>query len=703
MEKIRESAAAWEKIRNGIDRQKISGYNRIGKAAKAPQSEDARREKMDCIETDGKLIFRKGYETVCIEAWGTDALRVRCTLRPKIGANDHALCAEERRAAQVRTEGNRTYVQNGKITCEVGHDGDLAFYSGDKLLLREFYRDWRDTGGHSPSMKITARGYKPLTGSEDYKITLRFNGCAGEKIFGMGQYQQPQLNLKGCVLELAQRNSQISVPFYLSSLGYGFLWNNPCVGEAVFGENHTQWTGEMSEEIDYWITAGDSPKEIVRNYTEVVGRAPQFPDDALGLWQSKLRYRTQEELLEVAREYHRRGIPIDVIMIDFFHWPRQGDWKFDAAYWPDPQAMMDELKSMGTRCLLSVWPTVDRKSENYGEMQEKGLLVRTDRGSVQTFDFLGDTCIYDATHPEARAYLWQKIRENYYKYGIDMFWLDESEPEYSAYDFDHYRYYAGPALKTSNEFVKYHVKGFYENQLAEGQKNIVNMTRCAWVGSQKYGAAVWSGDVRSNFASMRDQLSAGLNIGIAGIPWWNSDTGGFFADTRDPHFTELLVRWFQFSAFCPILRMHGDREPHDIPPLSALDYGGGFCFTGRPNELWSYGDEAYGIMKKYLDIRLGMKDYIKSLMREASENGSPLIRPMFYEFPEDGKCWNIDDQYMFGSQYLVAPVLQQGQKSRKVYLPQGNWQSIHDGSVVAGGTTVTVKTPLDIMPVYKRI
>lgn len=185
-----------------------------------------------------------------------------------------------------------------------------------------------------------------MTGG-DYKITVRFDANENEKIFGMGQYQQPNLNLKGCILELAQRNSQISIPFYISSLGYGFLWNNPGIGEAAFGANYTQWKSECSEEIDYWITADDTPKEIMKNFTEVTGRAPEFPDNALGLWQCKLRYRTQDEVLEVAREYKRRGIPLDVIVIDFFHWIRQGDWSFDPKYWPDPQAMIDELKEMG--------------------------------------------------------------------------------------------------------------------------------------------------------------------------------------------------------------------------------------------------------------------------------------------------------------------------------------------------------------------
>lgn len=570
------------------------------------------------------------------------------------------------------------------------------------MLLREYYRAFRGVNEHSACMKFMAREFKAIPGG-DYSVIQRFEANEDEKIFGMGQYQQPNLNLKGCILELAQRNSQVSIPFYLSSLGYGFLWNNPGVGEVMFGSNYTQWSSKCSEELDYWITADDTPKSILRNYTEVTGRAPSFPKNALGLWQSKLRYRTQEEVLEVAREYKRRGIPLDVIVIDYFHWVRQGDWSFDPQYWPDPKAMIDELKQMGTRCMVSIWPTVDKKSVNYQEMSELGLFIRTERGSEQCLDYQGDTVFYDATNPEAREFIWEKARENYYEYGIDMFWLDVAEPEYSAYDFENYRHYTGPALKVANSYPKMHAKAFYDGMIAQGQRDIVNLVRCAWVGSQKYATLVWSGDINSNFASLRDQLAAGLNIGIAGIPWWVSDIGGFKNNQYEEHFQELLIRWFQFCAFCPVLRMHGSRAPFNIPVLSELDYGGGFLFTGQPNELWSYGEEAFEIMKKYLDIRLKMKDYIQTVMEEACENGSPVIRAMFYEFPEDSKCWECRDQYMFGSKYLVAPVLYQGMEERSVYLPEGKWRSIHDGIEYVGSKEMKVKTPLDIMPVYERM
>jgi len=648
------------------------------------------------------LIAKHQNETVRIEAWGNHALRIRATQSADFSAENHALSECNTDGAKIEIADSSAVIQNGKIRCVFSGRGYITFYNGQKQILKEYCRDWCGANEHSPSMKISAREFKPVSGA-DYRIIMRFEADKDEKIYGMGQYQQPNLDLKGCILELAQRNSQISIPFYLSSKGYGFLWNNAGIGEVMFGANYTQWKSELSEELDYWITADDTPKQILANYTEVTGRAPEFPDNALGLWQCKLRYRTQEEVLEVAREYKRRGIPLDVIVIDFFHWIRQGDWSFDPEYWPDPQAMMDELKEMGTRCMVSIWPTVDRKSVNFTEMRDKGLLVRTERGSIQCFDFQGDTLIYDATNPEARDFIWEKAKENYYQYGIDMFWLDEAEPEYSAYDFDHYRYYAGHALKISNSYPLYHAKAFYEGLKAEGKKDIVNLLRCAWAGSQKYAALVWSGDIKSNFTSLRDQLSAGLNIGMAGIPWWVSDTGGFFGDVRDEHFNELLIRWFQFSAFCPVLRMHGDRGPHDIPNLSDLDYGGGFSSTGRPNELWSYGEEVYAILKKYLDIRLNMKDYIKSVLHEASENGSPVIRTMFYEFPDDPLCWEIDDQYMFGPKYLIAPVLYQGMAERTVYLPHGKWRSIHDLSVQDGGQTITAATPIEIIPVYERI
>lgn len=648
---------------------------------------------------DNMLQISRNGETVVIYAQGQDALRVRATMNCAFDDRDWALEGAPIGNADIRLEGDGAVITNGALSARVDRLGKIRFYKNGVQILEEYYRCYEYDMPHTPSLRIVAREYKPIRGG-DYECTLRFE-AQREKLYGMGQYQQDCLDLKGCTLELAQRNSQASVPFLLSSLGYGFLFNQPAVGKATFAKNVTEWHVESVRQLDYWITVG-APKQILANYTALAGRAPEFPENALGLWQCKLRYRTQEEVLSVAREYHRRGIPLDVIVIDFFHWTRQGEWKFDPVYWPDPAAMVRELKSYGIRCMISVWPTVDKKSENFAEMRENGLLIRPERGS-QCFDFLGDSYLYDATNPAAQAYLWDKCRRNYFEDGIDMFWLDEAEPEYTAYDFDNYRYYLGTDLQVGNVYPVMHAKAFWDGQTAAGQKDICNLIRCAWAGSQKYGVVLWSGDIIGNFETLRDQFAAGLNVSLAGIPWWTTDIGGFFVDVTARGHKELLIRWFEWATFCPVLRLHGDKGPCESAPLDDRDWGGGFCHTGRDNELWSYGEDVYEILKHYVAVREQMKPYLKEVMREASENGSPVMRAMFYEFPDDPMCWEADEQYMFGSRYLVAPVLYAGMAERDVYLPAGKWKNMATGEVLAGGQKVTVAAPLEVIPVFEKL
>ncbi len=663
------------------------------------------------------LVARRAGETLRIEPWGRDSLRVRAWMYDGRSGADWAL-TEEPEAAEARItigeverkNGDGTFgrvpcaeIENGRIRATVNHAGVISFYRDGALVLREYYRMYDGTiVPRSSCLKVINREWKGIIGGEGYRLTVKFDANEGEKLYGMGQYQQPYLDLKGNALELAQRNSQVSVPFLVSSLGYGFLWNNPAVGQALFAKNYTEWTALSTRQMDYWITAAENPKEILRNYTGVTGRAPMFPEDRMGLWQCKLRYRTQEEVLEVAHAYEREGIKIDQIVIDFFHWTVQGDWKFDKTYWPDPKAMVDELHRMGIRVIVSVWPSVDRRSENFGPMMERGLLIRTERGAAQTYDYQGDCVEIDPFNPETRKYVWEVCQRNYADLGIDAFWLDNSEPDYGVYDFDNYRYSAGPALSCSNMYPQMYSRIFWD-EMSKGDAPVVNLLRCGWAGSQKYGNVLWSGDVRSTFESFREQLQAGLNMGLAGIPWWTTDIGGFMTDdVNDPDFRQLLIRWYEFAVFSAVLRMHGDRGPYNIPPLDDRDWGGGYLHTGQPNELWSYGEENYRIMRKYYDIRIALHDYIRDLYTEAHENGSPLIRTMFYEFPEDPKCWETEDQYMFGGKYLVAPVMSLNQFERDVYLPAGEWEDFHTGDAVTGGRTIRVKAPLDVIPVFRK-
>lgn len=657
--------------------------------------------------TKNTVIFKKGNELLQIEGWGTNALRIRSTLEREFSQENWGL-TENVKTPSVKIEETNDFakITNGKISAKITSNGILSFYKDGKQIIHEYFRSYDPNATkHSCCTKITAREYKGIIGG-DYKLTVRFEPNDEEKIFGMGQYPTPYLDMKGCSLELAQRNSQISIPFAVSSLGYGFLWNNPAVGRVNFAKNLTEWTAESTKQMDYWITADDTPAKIIENFTEAVGRAPALTKDYLGFWQCKLRYRTQEEVLTVARKYKEMGIHLDVMVIDFFHWPRQGDWCFDKEYWPDPKAMCDELHAMGTKVMVSVWPSVDKKCSHFYEMQEKGFLVRTDHGSNQTYDFNGDCLTFDATNPEAREYLWNICKKNYADYGIDMFWLDNAEPDYNVYDYGNYRYQLGTALSCSNIYPKMYSQAFYDGMKASGFKNFVNLERCAWVGSQKYNQVLWNGDVQSSWECLQDSIVEGLNIGLAGIPWWTTDIGGFmYGNPNDPAFVELLERWFEFAVFSPILRLHGDRDPHDIPPLDKdpeRGYGGGYLFTGQPNEIWSYGIDAQKIMENQIKLRESLIPYIESVMKEASKSGSPVMRTMFYEFPEDEKCWELRDQYMFGSEYLVAPVLHAGQTKRSVYLPAGKWEDIYTHKEFDGNTIIEADAPIEQIPVFKK-
>ncbi|KAI5919528.1 glycoside hydrolase family 31 protein [Camillea tinctor] len=680
------------------------------------------------------LEYRYDSEILRIEAWGPNALRVRATKEAALPAEDWALTEplpppREGETSVVITPAagdgeNKTpesaSLRNGGITARLTHRGKLTIVrTGDgkgeeeKVLLEELVRQRRDVRDPQCSaLRLDAREFRPCPGTRSWYLTARFESLdPNERIFGMGQYQQPVLDLKGCDLELAQRNSQSSIPFAVSSLGYGLLWNNPGVGRAVFGRNGTTYEARSTRALDYWVVAGGSPKDILRAYAAATGKAPEMPERGLGFWQCKLRYQTQEELLAVAREHKvQRKLPMDVIVVDYFHWPKEGEWKFDPTFWPDPDAMVAELKSLNIELMVSIWPTVDRRSENYAEMVEQGHLIRQDRGWRIAMEGEGNSVHFDATSAAARSYVWSKARQHYHAKGIRTFWLDEAEPEYTHYDFDNYRYAAGPDLEVGNVYPREYARAFWEGMSSSSPSpsanQVLNLIRCCWAGSQKYGVVLWSGDIASSWPSLRTQLRAGLNAGLSGIPWWTTDIGGFHGgDPRSEAFRELFVRWFQWGAFCPVFRLHGDREPKQ-PRLGTT--GGSHCLSGAPNEVWSYGEAVYGICKTYLFLREKLRPYVRGVMREAHVHGDPVMRPLFYEFPGEQQMWSVDDQYMFGSEYLVAPILFPSQRERTVVLPEGaKWQKLSaegelEDEVYDGGQVITVAAPLEYMPVFKK-
>ncbi len=643
------------------------------------------------------VSWSQDHETLRIEPWGADSFRVRATVNADIRDDLlSVLLPPAETEAQILIAEDGATIRNGALTAHITPAGYVRFLktaTGDELLAElptEFTpRRW-------------ARSFRAAQG-DLFHLAARFRSYDGERLYGLGQRQHGRLDQKGCVLDLVQRNTEVSIPFLLSNRGYGFLWHNPAIGRVELGLTETRWVAEATQQLDYWVTAGATPAEIMEHYADATGHTPEFPDWAAGFWQSKLRYQTQEELLSVAREHKRRGLPLSMIVIDFFHWTLQGDWRFDPASWPDPAAMVRELDEMGVKLMVSVWPTVNALSDNFAEMQARGLLVRTDRGLPALLPFRDNQPegpaylhYYDATNPAARQFIWDQVREHYATYGIKHWWLDACEPEMHPSDEDNLRFHLGNGAAIATAYPLLHELGFAEHMRAEGEESILNLCRSGWAGSQRYGAVIWSGDINSTFEALQAQVRAGLNIGLSGIPWWTTDIGGFHGgDPESPAFRELIIRWFQYGAFCPVFRLHGHRRPKSAE--------GTALFANGPNEVWSFGDEAYAIIKDLLFLRERLRPYILAQMGLAHARGVPPMRPLFFDFPDDGQAAGIDDQFLFGPDLLVTPVLHAGERQRAVYLPNGTpWTDAWTGQTLEGGQRLLADAPLERIPLYVR-
>ncbi|MEV0646746.1 TIM-barrel domain-containing protein [Phytomonospora sp. NPDC050363] len=646
----------------------------------------------------GALVLNRLSETLRVEAWGPHAVRVRAGRSPAAveqelpGALDLPPAPTEAEAVLDEHGGGR--LVNGRITVEVDASGRVRFLrtgTGRELLAE------KKAYSFTPGPRIVAPAEAGTRSVEQH-----FEAYEGERLYGLGQQLHGRLDQKGCVVELVQRNTVVSIPFLHSSRGYGLLWNNPALGRVELGADATRWVADSARRIDYWVTAGDSPAEIAAAYAEATGPAPELPAWASGFWQSKLRYRDQEELLGVAREHRGRGLPMSVIVCDFFHWPRMGDWRFDAGAWPDPAAMVAELAELGVRLAVSVWPTVDPDSESFGELRESRHLVRDVRGGLLTHEWPVEgsekaPCAYvDSTDPGARAAMWARIRRNYADKGVAAFWLDANEPVGPPWLGRRALYAAGTGEEVGNIYGALHNRAFAEGQREAGVERPLSLVRSTWAGGQRDGIALWSGDVAPTFESFAVQVTAGLNVAMSGIPWWHTDIGGFSGgDPADPAYRELLVRWFQYGTFSPVMRLHGDRVPHH----------GSFSteMSGGPNEVWSYGEEAYGILTEHLALRERLRPYLAELSTAAHRTGAPPMRPLFFDFPGDERAWTVADQFMLGPDLLVAPVTEAGARERAVYLPSGTrWLDVRAGAVHEGGAEVDAKAPLRHIPVFAR-
>ena len=551
-------------------------------------------------------------------------------------------------------------------------DGNIAFSDpAGKRLVQE---------GPNTLTPVTVNGEKTYHAEA-------FIGLWGstEAFYGLGQHQSGVWNYHGESVDIAQDNTNISVPLLLSSNGYGIFWNNTSRSRFNNRFVHALYiTSEVADSIDYYLIYGPDFDKIIAGYRELTGPAPLFGKWAYGFWQCKNKYKTQAELLGVAHKYRELHIPVDNIVQDWFWWTNMGEFKFSDKY-PDPGGMLNDLHAHHFHLMISVWPYFYPGSETYADMDRKGFFI--DRTVAAAYHPKGEA-LYDATNPEARKYYWNLMDKALFQIGADAWWLDTTEPETEGREDNlmvRNQVAIGSGARYANIFPLMTTKAVYDGQrAASDRKRVFILSRSAFAGAQRNAVTAWSGDVNSDWETLRRQVPAGLNFALSGLPYWTTDIGGFTSgNPGDPAYRELFIRWFQFGTFCPIFRVHGTR-------------------TGDQNELWSYGEDARKILTSFDRLRYEFMPYTYSLAwRTTSENYTPM-RPLVMDFRTDVRAQNIGDEFLYGPSILVVPVTEPGATSRHLYLPDARWFDFWSGKSIAGGKSIDVPVTIERIPLFIR-
>ena len=573
-------------------------------------------------------------------------------------------------------------------------------------------------------------------------------GLGGATVFGLGQFreacypeggsQTPPLGrvfaagaLTTLDLARGEGGAANSLPWLAgATVGAGADWgvwlNVPAMGQLALdsrddANRSATWSLAAAAQLDYVVTttpAGGTPEasffDVLQNFVSWTGAAPAPPEWTLGYWHSKCRYASQAELLAAAHGFANRSVPVDIIIIDWLHWRVQGDWSFDADSWPDPTAMVAELATLGMRTMVTVWPWSHNGSLTYDAMLEQGLFVRAINGTATPGAGdcpAGELCppgvvtmpdglhgsLVDVTNPAARDFVWGKILEGYVRHGIELFWLDSTEPElfnFPQWGQVHWQNATfgngtfaegGTFAEMGMMFTLYWTQMFADGVRALGAPPVL-LPRASYAGTQRHGAALWSGDIHCTWPVLQTQVRTGLSAQTSGFGLFTTDIGGYTddgvskCDPSNATYVELWVRWFQMGVLSPIFRQHGARE----------------------TEIWLYGPEAETIVAELIRWRASMRGYIAQEMQKLSATGRPLNRQLWWDFPTDVTSWTIDDEYMFGDDYLAAPVLTAGATSRNVYLPPGRWRHVFSGQDYAGGASYLVPAPITSFPLFLR-
>jgi alpha-D-xyloside xylohydrolase len=571
-------------------------------------------------------------------------------------------------AFQFGQSGGMTTLTTSRLIVSLSaRGGNLSFKTlqGETLL--------RESGG-------LPRTYIPVQSTALYRIEDRFSPDATEAIYGLGQHQSGLFNYRGSTVELGQNNTDVAIPLLISSKGYGILWNT-----ASFTYMDNRFPLDLSfesmagDQVDYYLLYGPEMDQIVHEYRSMTGHAPLFPQWAYGLFQSKDRYSSQAEILDIANQYRTRHIPMDAIVQDWFWWKHggEGDPEFNTGY-TDVPAELKALHDEHVHAMISVWGMMDASSKNFQEIERQG------------FEIAG-THVYDPTNPAARDFFWNQLAGKLFAQGWDAFWLDSAEPEeYWPHGGDailrYKQLHIGSGLEYTNIFPSEHTGGVQEHwKQATQEKRVFLLTRSAFLGQQRNGATVWSGDVYSTWWALRHQVAAGLNFALSGYPYWTTDIGGyhqpFNGAANDPAYQELYARWFEYGAFCPVFRTHGHRDH---------------------NELWTY-DRVYPALLAIDRLRYRLLPYVYSLAWKVTSEDYTIQRPLVMDFLGDRNTWEIGDEFMFGPAILVSPVTKEHSTERTVYLPGGTlWYDFWTGAQTVGGAEVNRAAPVERIPLEVR-
>ena len=509
-----------------------------------------------------------------------------------------------------------------------------------------------------------------------------------ERIYGFGQHQSGAWNYRGTTVRLLQKNMEVGLPVLVSSKGYGVLWDNPAVTEVDVGKTDAvvlSWASEVGRAVDYYFMFGPTADEVIRDYRELTGAAPMMPRWLWGFWQCKERYQTQAEMTGIVAEYRKLGVPLDGIIQDWQYWAT-GGWgshAFDPARYPSPAGMVKDLHAMNTHVLISIWPKFDLGTDNFNELEKAGVLYPPVLASVFP---KGQQKWYDPFNEIGRKLYWKQVSSQLFSLGFDGWWLDASEGEFSGKwgEFRAFQTAAGPGADVFNAYPLLHTSGLAQGQRAETDaKRVVILTRSAYAGQQRNGAITWSGDIGGSWAVFAKQIPAGLNFSLSGIPYWNTDIGGFNGgNPTDKKYQEVFTRWFQYGAFNPMFRVHGTR-------------------AGK--ELWRWDEPTQRILTDTIKLRYRLLPYIYSASWQVTSAGGTMLRPLMMDFGDDSAALDVGDQFLFGPAIMVSPVTTAGALTRSVYLPgRGEWYDFWTGKRTAGGQRIDAASPIETLPLFVR-